>query len=135
MVFLDTNILLYASSKAEADKEKRQIARDLILSNDFIFSTQVVQEYIANALRKPKLNIGEKGVERFLQTLDDLQVVPVTLPLLQQAWQLKKRYSLSHWDASILAAAIESSCDILYSEDFQNGFVLGNTNVINPFAD
>lgn len=133
-VFLDTNILLYAASNAEADAEKKQTARGLILKNDILISTQVVQEYIANALRKPELGIGEKGVERFLEGIEQIEVVPITVDLLCLAWGLRTRYTISHWDASILAAAVTHGCSFLYSEDLQAGFRCGSTRVVNPFA-
>lgn len=50
--FLDSNILLYASSSAPEDREKRLCAENLILQTDFALSAQVLQEYIANAIKK-----------------------------------------------------------------------------------
>jgi predicted nucleic acid-binding protein len=40
---------------------------------------------------------------------------------------------LSFWDASILHAVRLSGAKVLYSEDFQNGAVLGGVRVVNPF--
>jgi predicted nucleic acid-binding protein len=40
----------------------------------------------------------------------------------------------NYWDCLILAAALQSGCDILYSEDMQDGQVFeGRLTVINPF--
>ena len=50
--FLDTNILLYAGSNAPQDQPKKQIAAALIVSLDFCLSSQVIQEYLSNALGK-----------------------------------------------------------------------------------
>ena len=52
-VFLDSNVLLYSCSAAPDDVGKRQVAEDLILNRPFALSAQVLQEFIANALRKP----------------------------------------------------------------------------------
>lgn len=54
-VFLDANILLYASSAAAADAEKRERAQALMIEERFALSAQVLQEFIANALRKNPL--------------------------------------------------------------------------------
>jgi predicted nucleic acid-binding protein len=48
--FIDTNILLYAGSNAAADAPKRRIASSLLLELDFCISSQVVQEYLSNAI-------------------------------------------------------------------------------------
>ena len=45
------------------------------------------------------------------------------------------RYDLSHWDALIVAAALATDCDTLYSEDMQDGQVFdGRLTVKNPFT-
>lgn len=44
------------------------------------------------------------------------------------------RYQLSNWDALIVAAALLSECEILYSEDMQDKQVFEDKlTVINPF--
>ena len=44
-----------------------------------------------------------------------------------------ERYQVSHWDGLILAAAKESKCSTLYSEDLQIGQTYETITVINPF--
>lgn len=75
-VFLDSNILLYACSAAPGDAEKQVIAERLILEGDFALSTQVLQEFVANALRKKTLGISENGIDA---TLELSALVPVLL--------------------------------------------------------
>jgi predicted nucleic acid-binding protein len=133
MIFLDTNVLLYAGSQAPADAEKRRIATDLIRTEDFALSTQVVQEFIANALGKKALGLTEANVDATLESLRLVTVLPVTLPLVLQAWKLRARHQLSHWDATILAAALELGCTTIYSEDFQHGRDYDGVRVLNPF--
>ncbi len=55
--FIDTNILLYAGSNAAADAPKKRIAFALLAELDFCLSSQVVQEYLSNALGKKALGI------------------------------------------------------------------------------
>ena len=45
--FIDTNILVYAASKAGADQAKRQVALGLLARPDIGFSAQVLQEFYA----------------------------------------------------------------------------------------
>jgi predicted nucleic acid-binding protein len=48
---------------------------------------------------------------------------------------LRRIYSRAYFDSLILAAALESGCDSLASEDMQNGLVIESRLTIrNPFA-
>lgn len=62
-------------------------------------------------------------------------MLPVTLEriLSATATALRRRYQLSHWDATIVAAATELGCRTLYSEDLSHGQTFGSLQVINPF--
>jgi predicted nucleic acid-binding protein len=50
------------------------------------------------------------------------------------ATSLASQNRLSIWDAVILAATADAKCNILMSEDFQDGFVWQGVTVCNPFA-
>ena len=132
-VFLDSNILLYASSSAPADAGKRKRAVELIMETRFALSGQVLQEFIANALRKKSLGIPEKGIDAMLELSGHVPVLPITRELVLSAVTLRRRYQLSHWDSVILAAARELGCHTLYSEDFSNGQNFDGVRVVNPF--
>jgi predicted nucleic acid-binding protein len=132
-VFLDSNVLLYACSSAPDDAEKRRVAEDLILSRPFALSAQVLQEFIANALRKPRLGISEGNIDATLQMASLVRVQSVTRELVLSAVTLRRRYKLSQWDATILAAAMELGCGVVYSEDMNDGQDYGGVRVINPF--
>jgi predicted nucleic acid-binding protein len=132
-VFLDSNVLLYACSSAPDDAAKRRIAEDLMLKGPFALSAQVLQEFIANALRKPRLGITEKNIDATLQLASMVRVQAVTRELILTATGLRRRYQLSPWDATILAAAGELGCNVIYSEDMSHNQNYGGLRVINPF--
>ncbi len=132
-VFLDSNVLLYACSSAVDDAEKRRVAEDLMLSRPFALSAQVLQEFIANALRKPRLGISEGNIDATLQMASLVRVQSVTRELVLSAVTLRRRYQLCQWDATILAAAVELGCGVVYSEDMNDGQDYGGVRVINPF--
>ena len=133
MVFFDTNIFLYAGSKRAEDREKKVVASDLLLSSSFVISTQVVQEYVSNVLTKPKLGLDESNISDFLITLEEENVISVTLDLIVSGIALRHRHQLSHWDSTIVAAALETGCSTLYSEDLNHGQKYDGVQVINPF--
>ncbi len=39
----------------------------------------------------------------------------------------------SFWDSLIIAAALDSGCTTLYSEDMQNGLKIDFLTIVNPF--
>lgn len=132
-VFLDSNVLLYACSSAPEDAGKRRIAEDLILNRPFALSAQVLQEFIANALRKPRLGIREANIDATLRMAALVGVQPITRELVESAIVLRRRFGLSQWDATILAAAAALGCSEVYSEDMNHGQDYGGVRVVNPF--
>lgn len=131
--FIDTNILLYAGSRAPADAVKKHKAGQILASLDFCLSSQVIQEFISNALRKKALGITPEQIEVVILCLKDVDVLPVSYGLIVHAWQLRRRYQLSHWDSTIIAAAQELGCITLYSEDLTHGQDFDGVRVVNPF--
>jgi predicted nucleic acid-binding protein len=54
---------------------------------------------------------------------------------METAVDLATDHRMRVWDALVLAAAAEARCDLLLSEDFQDGFVWRGVTVVNPFAE
>ena len=50
------------------------------------------------------------------------------------AMELRERFQLSYWDATIIAAARELGCRTIYSEDFSHAQDYGGIMVMNPFV-
>lgn len=126
-------MLLDASSNAPADAGKRVVAETLIVKEPFALSAQVLQEYIANALRKPALGISESNIDAMLGLASKVRVQPITREIVVAAVILRRRHALSQWDATILAAAAALGCSTVYSEDMSDGGLYDGVRVINPF--
>jgi predicted nucleic acid-binding protein len=135
MIFLDSNILLYALL-AEQSAAKFSISRNIIQNNrpDIIISSQVVIEVAANLLRKG--NFSEPQIAKFIEdAYENYIVIDVSQKILLRASELRSRYKLSYFDSIIVAAALNIGSTILYSEDMQNGLVVeGDLTIINPFV-
>ena len=52
---------------------------------------------------------------------------------MERSWLLQQRYSLSWWDALIVAAAQSCECSVLLTEDLQHGQIFGEVRVVDPF--
>ncbi len=62
------------------------------------------------------------------------EVVATEAQVLLRASQLRAQYSLSFWDSLVVADAIESGCNVLYTEDMQDGLVVAEQlTIVNPF--
>lgn len=59
---------------------------------------------------------------------------PIDQQLVRIAIELSERFSISYWDAAILAAAEALGADTVYSEDLNDGQQYGRVRVVNPFS-
>ncbi len=132
--FLDTNVLVYAHAPDETSRQR--VALHLIerlgKSKSAVISLQVLQEFCNVAIKKLRMRHSELRV-----CLDDLQRMECVKPnaqLVHAAIDLHERYSISFYDAMIVAAAQAANCAVLYSEDLQAGASFGGVKVVNPFA-
>ena len=127
--FADTNIVVYAVGLYS---EQRTKARR-ILAEGVTVSAQVINETVNVLTRKQgiSLPIAHEIAESLLKLC---QVVPVDAQTIGIAISLTRRYQLSHWDSLIVAAALQSGCETLYSQDMQHGQIFdAQLKVVNPF--
>jgi predicted nucleic acid-binding protein len=133
LVFVDSNVLLYAVD--DADLNKQQAARDwraeLWKSRRGRTSFQVLSEFYVNAVRKRPSAREEARAE--VRDLLAWNPVVAEAALLELGWKIQDRYHLSFWDAMIVAAAKAASCRYLLTEDLQAGQALDGIEVVNPF--
>jgi predicted nucleic acid-binding protein len=75
-------------------------------------------------------------MERLLDSIaDTLSIVTITPTLVRQALRLHHRYSVSYYDALMVAAALSAGCTYLFSEDMQDGLIIeGTLTIINILA-
>ena len=132
--FFDTNLLVYADA---ADEPARQaLAIQLIKTHraegTAVLSTQVLQEFVNVALRKLKLPVPL--IRERLSLYAGFDLVPATPEIIEGALALHALRGTSFYDALILQAAIVSGCSVLYSEDLQDGALIGGVKIVNPFV-
>jgi predicted nucleic acid-binding protein len=129
--FFDTNVLIYAAITGD---RRAAIARALLESGGAI-GVQQLNEFVAVAQRKLKKTWGE-----IVEKLSDIrslcsEPVPLTLQVHEAALRIAKRYGYRIYDSLSVAAALESACDTLYSEDLRDGQVIEGLTIRNPFRD
>jgi predicted nucleic acid-binding protein len=136
-IFLDTNIFVYSIDSAPREKRKRDIARNIIKENiqneSGVISIQVMQEFYQVVTRKIQTPLTLDEAYEFLNYISILETVKPDFALLVAAIMLQKKYRLSFWDVLILQAAKTAGCELVYSEDFQDGMRLEGMTIKNPF--
>lgn len=95
-------------------------------------SVQVLNECASIALRMFGMSVGE--VQKALASITRAcTVMPLTMTIHQRGLQVVDRYGFSVYDSLIAAAALESGCTTLYTEDLQHGQRIEKTIVVrNP---
>jgi predicted nucleic acid-binding protein len=127
--FFDTAILIYSISS----EEPRTVVAENLLAEGGWISIQVLNEFAAVARRK--LNMSWEETREALFAIRALceSPIPLSIEIHEAALEIAARYLYSIYDALILAAALKADCEILYTEDMQNGQVIGPLTICNPF--
>lgn len=128
-IFIDTNVVIYALGQAAT---QAHLAAPLFVGSPSI-STQVLAE-TANVASK-RLLLPLSGIRKLITSLEAMcRVKIILLSTIHTALDIRERYSFSWYDRLIVATALETGCDTLYSEDMQNGQEInGRLRIINPF--
>jgi Predicted nucleic-acid-binding protein, contains PIN domain len=127
--FFDTNVLLYLVS---ADPGKAEIAEATVAGGGHL-SVQVLNEFTSVARRKGGMDWRE--IDEVLEAVRQIcRVHPLTVETFDMARGLARKHDLNVYDASIVASAVLAGCDVLYSEDMQDGQRFERVlQVRNPF--
>jgi len=130
-IFLDTNIIIYAHTDAEPEKQK--IAQKVITEKLTIISTQVLQETANTLVKKFKQTwtdvtkvVKEAALNNFLNTNTDQTILA--------ACNIAGKCQYSFYDSLIISSALESGCSTLYTEDMHDGHIIDDRlKIMNPF--
>jgi predicted nucleic acid-binding protein len=128
--FFDSNTLLYTLS---SDLQKAGIAERLLDEGGTI-SVQVLNEVANVASRKLRMSWEEFG--RTLTAIRNLcgPPQPLTVETHESAVHLAARFHYHVYDSLIIASALASGCNVLYSEDMQHGQQIEGLTIRNPFV-
>jgi predicted nucleic acid-binding protein len=128
--FVDSNIVLYLLS---GDVTKADRAQALLEAGGVI-SVQVLNEVTSVCLRKLKMPWQEVDA-LLLAVKAACNVLPLTITSHEKAIEIAKRFQLSFYDANIVATAIISGAQVLWSEDMHSGLLIDGLVIQNPFKD
>jgi predicted nucleic acid-binding protein len=133
--FADTNVLLYAISRDPIEQEKAVRANELLSSRDLALSIQVLQEFYVQAIRETRADrLTHEQAAALVDSFRRFTVQETTLALMLAAMSTSDRFGISYWDAAILEAARDLGCEVVLSEDLNEGQDYGGLRVENPFG-
>jgi predicted nucleic acid-binding protein len=136
-IFIDTNIFVYAfldtDDKPGNIKHQKSVnlLKKIIAETIPIISTQVLTEYYSALVKnKIKDDIIQRSAKELTNCVD---IVPLTKDTVIESYAIKNKYGFSHWDSLIVAAALNSHCTVLYTEDMQHDQLIENQlRILNP---
>ena len=135
LVFVDTNVLLYAVDMRDAAKHR--CARDWIgrlwREGNGRTSVQVLSEYFVHATRVSSVPLSQDKAWEQVVALYEWKPRAVDIEVLATGRRIQSRYKLNWWDSLVVAAAHAQGCALLLSEDLQHGAVYSGITCMNPF--
>lgn len=131
-IFIDTNLLVYSMDRH--DPGKRDKCRDLLRSltgeNKGVISTQVMQEFYVAVTKK--LRADALIVKDILRAFERFEIVMITPEMIYNAIDCGILNRLSFWDSLIIVSAESAKCDLIWTEDLNDGQTIRGVRVQNP---
>jgi predicted nucleic acid-binding protein len=132
LVFADSNVVIYAYSRTE--KDKQALAADILINRDCVISTQVLNEYCNVCIKKKFISVSDIQ-KNIVEILNNCGLYVVNETTISRALFINGRYGFSYYDSLIVASALECECTVLFSEDMQHGQIIESLlKIINPFV-
>jgi len=130
-VFLDTNILVYLHSATEAKKRDASIA--LLKHYACVTSTQALNEFCNVFIKKYRM--PHEVIKKSVVGISWLcHVSDINERVICSAVDINGNYGFSFYDCLMIASAIDNDCEILFSEDMNDGQIIdGKLKIMNPY--
>ncbi len=135
MIALDTNILVYATGKADIERRdhKARELLDRLAPVPILVSLQVLGEFFAVCRRKQiaSMDVATRCVDLWLNHYSCPATVPADITI---AAGISAGYGLQYFDALIVAVAARAGATMLLSEDMHDGLTVEGLRIVNPFV-
>lgn len=127
--FLDSNVLIYAFSS-----DPRAETAQMLLQRGCTISVQGLNEFTNVARRKLGMNWTEIGEALSAVRALCPTICGIDLDTHVQALRFAEGHGYGICDALVIASAIATDCDVLWTEDMQDGIVIEKRlRISNPF--
>ena len=135
--FIDSNVLVYAHSRASGDKREsaNTIVDGLWDSKSGCMSIQVLQEFFVIVTTKLPERLSIMEAAEIVEAYSRWTIHSPEPGDLLAAIDIQKRYRISFWDAMIVHSAKRLGCGTIWTEDLSNGQIYAGVMVRNPFVN
>jgi predicted nucleic acid-binding protein len=133
--FCDTNVLVYAYDVTAGSKRETALALigRLWEEGSGANSVQVLQELFVTLTRKVTPLLAHAEARAVVADFAAWQVFQPGPRDVLAAVDAVTRWQISFWDAMVLTAARGANCDVVWSEDLNDGQDYDGVVVRNPF--
>jgi predicted nucleic acid-binding protein len=134
VIFVDTNILVYAHDADAGLKRERALEklRQLWQTDTGRLSVQVLQEFYINVTRKLATRVARSTAREVVSAYGAWVREPTTPDTVLRATDIAELAQISFWDALIIASAEQAGAAQLLSEDLSDGQTVAGIKVVNP---
>lgn len=134
--FVDANVLVYAFDASAGEKK---IAAERLLAHLWetrlgCLSVQVLQEFFVTVTGKVEEPLSVDDAVDRIREFAAWKVFAPTADDVLRAIALHEQAKVGFWDAMIVHAAAELGCDVLWTEDLNDGQAIRGVHIRDPFA-
>jgi predicted nucleic acid-binding protein len=136
VVFVDSNILIYAHDTDAGPKRDRAVEklRELWQSGTGRLSVQVLQEFFVNATKKLATPVSRSTAREVVSSYGAWVKEPTTPDTVLRAIEIADMAQIMFWDALIIASAEAAQATHIYSEDLDAGQTIAGVRIVNPLT-
>ncbi len=133
--FLDTNVLVYAFDRGEPHKQTTAQAVLESSDHELVISAQVLNAFWVTVTRKLVEPLDDDAAAAVLTDLSTaFEVVPIDATLSLAGVARARADRLSLWDALVVESARTAGCEIVLTEDLNDGQSYDGVLVRDPFT-
>ena len=134
-IFVDTNVLVYAHDLDAGEKYKTAafLIENLWEERNGVISTLVLQEFYVTVTQKISSVFTPANARGIIENYMMWNVEILTSASVLTASIIAEKNQLSFWDAMIVTAARNSGSKKILTEDMNNGQIIDDVLIENPF--
>ena len=134
--FVDANVLVYAFDASAGQKKvaaEQRIAH-LWDAGTGCLSVQVLQEFFVTVTGKVAKPLSVEEAADRIREFGAWKVFAPGPNDVLRAIALQTQAKIGFWDAMVVHAAAELGCDVLWTEDLNDGQSIGGVRIRDPFV-
>ena len=133
LIFVDTNVLVYARDHSAGDKHAMAVLWLDRLANAerMLLNMQVLNELTRWMLRKERT--ATATARDAIEMLREFGEAPLLDDDVERAWDIRETLGYQWFDCLLIASAANAGCSHFLSEDMGHETRYGSLTIINPF--